>query len=111
MALRLIQDVGVHDTTSQAALITAFGVIVVAMIGFFSAKVSSGARDTAKESSKEASQSATLAKGYVEALKAKDELIYTLENRVKVLEAERILMTRRIDHLEGRKDETKSKEK
>lgn len=81
------------STTTGAALITAIGVIVVAVIGLFTAKFSSDARKKSEEASSDV-------KGYLEALKAKDEFIDSLERRIKSLEEERNDLLRRLDTLE-----------
>lgn len=90
------QDVPVQTTTLSAAIVTSLGLIAVALIGFVTARVTTGARKGAKRSSELAAASAQIAKDYAEAIKAKDTFIASLKERLLFIE-------KRLDECEGRR--------
>lgn len=96
---------GAQDTTVQVTLITTIGLIVIGLIGVWTAKVTSGARKEAKVSSTEASQAADIAKDYAAALGAKNALIASLEDRLKFLEDQNTDLIGRVEECERRDDE------
>lgn len=94
-----------QQTTTQVAIITTIGLIIVALIGVITAKVTSGARVEIKANREDASKSAKVAKDYAEALEAKNALIESLEQRVKYLETQDARKSAQIKELERREDE------
>lgn len=94
-----------QDTTTQVAIITTIGLVIVALIGIFTAKVTSGARKEIQVKSFEASKSADVAKDFALALEAKKVLIDSLEDRVRFLEDQTYRQAKRIEELERREDE------
>lgn len=96
---------GVHDTTVQVAAITTIGLIVVAVIGVYTAKITAGARKEAIDNASAAAISAEVARDYVAALEAKDALNSSLEERLNFVERENDLLRKRVTELERREDE------
>lgn len=94
-----------QQTTTQVAIITTIGLIIVAIIGVYTAKLTAGARAEMKSSASEASKSADIAKDYALALEAKKALIDSMEVRIRYLEEQYNRQMTRIDELERREDE------
>lgn len=94
-----------QQTTTQVAIITTIGLVIVALIGVITAKVTAGARTEIRANREDASKSAKIAKDYADALEAKNALIESLEQRVKYLENQDTRKTGQIKELERREDE------
>lgn len=82
----ILQEAHGQNATVQAAIVTSIGLIIVALIGVFTARAAAGSKKDAKQSSESASISAQTAKDYADALKAKDAFIGSLEDRLKYIE-------------------------
>lgn len=93
------------DTTIQVTAITTVGLIVVAVIGTFTAKITSASRKEAADNAEDASKSAAIAKDYAAALGAKDTLIVSLEARLKYLEEQNERLILRIREVERMAEE------
>lgn len=93
-----------HDTTTQVAIITTIGLIITALIGVFTARITSGARH-------EATESADIAKDYASALRAKAALIDSLEERVQYLETHVDDCKKKVDEMERREDEYREQQR
>lgn len=87
----------IPNSTLQAAVVTSVGLVVVALIGIVTARVTTGAKRGAKKSSESAAASAKIAKEYAEALKSKDAFIDSLKERLEFVE-------KRLDECEGRRE-------
>lgn len=90
------------DTTLQVAIITTVGLVVVALIGVITAKVTTGARRESQSNADSASKSAAIAKDYAAALEAKNALIESLEARLVFVEDQNAHLLDRLDKLERR---------
>lgn len=108
----LFADTVVHDTSVQVSIVTAIGLIVVAVIGVWQVKLTSGAkkeasnaRDKAKSNALDAAGSAQIAKDYAAALEAKNAHIASLEERINFLEEQNNILTSRIQEIERRSEE------
>lgn len=93
------------DTTVTVTVISTVGVILVGLIGVWTAKITSGARKEAKDNAVSASNSAEIARDYAAAAGAKDALIGALEKRVLDLEDRDKKCSERLDELERRDEE------
>lgn len=82
----VLQQTQIQNTTIQTAIITSVGLIIVALIGVFTARATANSKKEAKQSSESASVSAQMAADYAEALKAKDAFINSLEERLAYIE-------------------------
>lgn len=93
------------DTTIQVTVITTLGLIIVAIIGTFTAKITSNSRREAANNAEEASKSAAIAKDFAAALGAKDALIESLEARLEFLEEQNKRLIARIQDVERMAEE------
>lgn len=100
-----IDILAVYDTSVQVTIITTVGVVVVALIGVFTARITTGAKRDALSNAESASTSAAIAKDYAGALGAKDALIASLLDRVEFLEKRDEECTKRVEDLEIRVSE------
>lgn len=105
------------DTTVLTALISAVGLIIVSIIGVWTAKVTYGAKkeanvakEEARSSSEDALSAAQMARDYAEALGAKDALITSLKTRVEFLEAENDRFLKRLDDFESKEVEHRAQQ-
>lgn len=79
---------------------------MVALIGVFTAKITSGARKDAKTNADQASRSAAIAGDYAAALGAKDALLESVNARLKFVEEHDENCTSRVEELERRLSES-----
>lgn len=93
------------DTTISVTVITTIGLIVVALIGWVTAKTTSNAKKDAQINAEEASRSAQMARDYAAALGAKDALISSIEARLIFVEEHDDACTKRLEELEVRVEE------
>lgn len=94
-----------NDPTVLVTVITTIGIIAVAVIGTYTARITSGARKEALDSANSASRSADLAKDYAAALGAKDALIESLHTRLEYIEEVEKRCGERLEELEKREEE------
>lgn len=94
------------DTTVQVALITTLGLIIAAIIGVRTAKITYGARDEAKTKAQEASKSAKAAQDYAEALEERKAAAELLEARLERVEQHHRDCTDRLEEMKRRLDES-----
>lgn len=93
------------ETTVQVTLISTLGLIVVAIIGVITAKITTGARRESQVNAAHAEKSAEVARDYAAALEAKDTLIESLEHRLEYMERQNEISLKRIEELERRAEE------
>lgn len=101
----VLGETGVHDTTVLVAIITAVGLIAVALIGVWQIKVTSQAKKDTRINADAASKSAEIAADYAAALEAKKALISSLESRLEFLESQNQRLIERLDEVERRNEE------
>lgn len=99
----MLGDAG--GTTIAVTVITTAGLVIVALIGVFTAKITSGARRDARANAEDASKSAEIARDFAAALGAKDALIKSIEDRLLFTEERERQCQLRLDELERRADE------
>lgn len=103
--LTVTHNIASVDTAVQVSIITTIGLVIVALIGVLTAKITSGARKEAQTNAIAAADSAKIVLDFVAALEAKDALIASLEGRIKYLEDHNERCEQRIEDLEARIDE------
>lgn len=101
----MIAQIGTTNTSVQVTAITTAGLIVVAIISIFTAKITSGARKDSKNNAEKASKSAEIVNDYAAALNAKDALIDSIQARLGFVEEHDKNCIMRLEDLERKLEE------